>query len=77
MVRAEKTRLVRYLLYLYCVSDRLHVGSGTISIHEERLQISEPGRKQNESKFEVVFKSLARFNTQFRMQESFKLLFAS
>ena len=75
MVRAEKTRLVRYLLYLYCVSDRL--GSGTIFIHEERLQISEPGRKQNESKFEVVFKSLARFTTQFRVKESFKLLFAS
>ena len=25
------------------------MGSVTISIHEERLQISEPGRKQNES----------------------------
>ena len=38
MVRTEKTRLVRYLLYLYCVSDRFR-------IHEKRLQISEAGRK--------------------------------
>ena len=44
-VRTEKTRLVRYLLYLYRVSD----GSGTISIHTERLQISDAPRKQNES----------------------------
>ena len=35
--------------------------------------------KQVESKtneFEIVFKSLARFSTQFRVKESFKLLFA-
>ena len=32
-VWTEKTRLVRYLLHLYFVSDV----SGTISIHEERL----------------------------------------
>ena len=34
--------------------------------------------KQVESKtnqFEIVFKSLARFSTQFRVKESFKLLF--
>ena len=42
---AKKTRLVRYLLYLYCVSDEF----GNDSIHEERLQISEAGRKQKES----------------------------
>ena len=29
------------------------------------------------SHFEIVFKSLARFSTQFREKESFKLLFAS
>ena len=28
------------------------------------------------SQFEIVFKSLARFNTQFRVKESFKLLLA-
>ena len=44
-VQTEKTRLVRYLLYLYCVSD----GFGNDFICEERLQISEAGRKQNES----------------------------
>ena len=36
---------VRYLLYLYCVSN----GSETISIHAERLQISDVPQKQNES----------------------------
>ena len=45
MVQTEKMRLVRYLLYLYCVSD----GFGNDLIHEEWLQISEAGRKQNES----------------------------
>ena len=47
-------------------------GSGTISIHEN-------GLKQVESKsiqYEIVFKLLARFSTQFRVQESFKFLFA-
>ena len=39
------TRLVRYLFYLDCVRE----GFGNDSIHEERLQISEAGRKQNES----------------------------
>ena len=50
------TRLVRYLLYLYCVSIyyiycvcECVTILGTISIHEERLQISEAGGKQKES----------------------------
>ena len=51
-------------------------GSGTISIHKELLQISEAGRKQA-SQFEIVFKSLARFSTQFRVKESFKIYFLS
>ena len=42
------------------------------SIHKERLQISESKTNQ----FEIVFKSLARFSTQLRVKESFKLLFA-
>ena len=52
------------------------MGSETISIQEERLQISEPGRKQNESIWKR-FKSLARFTTQFRAKENSKQLFAS
>ena len=52
-------------------------GSATISIHEERLQISEAGRLENKTnQFEIVFKSLVIFSTQFRVYESFKLLFA-
>ena len=71
MVRTEKKRLVRYLSYLYCVSD----GFGNDFIDEERLKFL----KQVESKtgqFEIVFKSLARFSTQFRVKESFKPLLA-
>ena len=49
--------------------------TGTISIHAERLQISDAPRKQNESVWNR-FKSLARFNTQIRVKESFKLLLA-
>ena len=49
------------------------MSSATISIHEQRLQISEAGRKQK-SQFEIVFKSLARFSTQFRVTESCKPL---
>ena len=47
---------------------------GTISFHEGRLQISEAGRKQK-SQFEIAFKSVARFSTQFRAKESFKKSF--
>ena len=46
-LRTEKTRLARYLLYLYCVSEGF--GNNFHSCDEERLQISEAGRKQNES----------------------------
>ena len=45
-------------------------GSAAISIHEERQVES----KTNE--FEIVSKSLARVSAQFRVKESFKLLFA-
>ena len=45
-------------------------GSGTISIHEERFQISEAGRKQKESIWNH-FKSLARLSAH-RVKESFK-----
>ena len=34
---------------IYCISIACLTGSGTISIQEERLQISEASRKQNES----------------------------
>ena len=64
-VRTEKMRLVRYLLYLYCVSDEF--GNGFKFL------------KQVESKrglFEIGFKSLARFSAQVRVKESFKPLLA-
>ena len=43
--RLKGGRLIEVLLYLYCVSE----GFGNDFIHEERLQISEASRKQNES----------------------------
>ena len=46
--------------------------SGTISFREERIQISEAGRKQNE----IVFKSLVQFSTLFRVKESSRFLLA-
>ena len=42
-------------------------GSGRFSIHEERLQLSEAGRKQK-SQFENVFKSLTHLSTQVRIK---------
>ena len=48
-----------------------------ISIHKERFQITELWVESKMSQFEIVFKSLTRFSTQFRVKESFKLLFAS
>ena len=69
-IRIEKTRLARYLLYLYS----MYNGIG----NDLRLQSSEAGRKQNESiSSEIVFKSFTRFSRQLRVKESFKLLFAS
>ena len=44
-------------------------GSATISNHEERLQISEAGRKQLAIQFEIIFKSLAHFSKQFRVKK--------
>ena len=49
-------------------------GLGTISIHVKRLQIPDVPRKQNKS-IEII-KSLAHFNTQFRVKESSKILLA-
>ena len=43
-VRTEKTRLVRYLLYLYCVSN----GFGNDFYSREQLQIFEERQQQNE-----------------------------
>ena len=71
MVRTEKMRLLRYLLYLYCVSEGFEQ-QGFPSNGFKFL-------KQVESKtnqFEILFKSLAHFSIQFRVNESFKLLFA-
>ena len=61
-----------FLLYLYCVSD----GFGNDILHEgdfKFLKLIESKTNQ----FEIVFKLLARFSTQFRIKESFKLLFAT
>ena len=44
MDRADEVSKI-FIIYLLC----LPAGSGTISIHEERRQISEPGQEQNES----------------------------
>ena len=51
-------------------------GSGTTSVHEERLQTSEVGPEGKTSQFEIVFQALARFSTQFRVKKSFKLSLA-
>ena len=62
-VQTEKTRLVRYLLYLYCV-----MGSGMILFARKGFKFL----KQVESKtshYEIIFKSLARFSMQFRVKE--------
>ena len=67
---AQKRLCLSSLISLLCLT-----GSGAVSIHEERLQISEAGRKQNKSIWNH-FKSLARFSIQFREKKSFKLLLA-
>lgn len=48
----------------------------TISVHTEWLQILD--LKRQKSQFEIVFKLLVRFNTQFRVhvKERFKLILA-
>ena len=46
MYREDK---VSKIFIIYCISIVCLTGLGMISIHEERLQISEPGQKQNES----------------------------
>ena len=70
-VRTENTRLVRYLLYLYCVF-------GNDFINEKRNGFK--FLKQFESKtsrFKIVFKSLARFGTQFRVKGSSNRVYGS
>ena len=71
MVQIERMRLVRYLLYLYCVSEGF---TGTISIYGNGFKFLKQVKSKT-NQFEIVFKSLARFSTQFRVKESFKLLF--
>ena len=71
MVQTERMRLVRYLLYLYCVSEGF---TGTISIHGNGFKFLKQVKSKT-NQFEIVFKSLARFSTQFRVKKSFKLLF--
>ena len=71
-VRTEKTRLVRYLFYLSCVPEGF--GSdfyswGTASNFWSRS-------KAKQINLIIVSKSSARFSTQFRIKESFKLSFA-
>ena len=66
----EVSKMLFYNISIMCLK-----GSGTISIHENGFKFL----NQVESKtiqFEIVFKLLARFSTQFRVKESFKLLFA-
>ena len=50
-------------------------GFGNEFYYAERLQISDARRKQNSNQFENVAKSLARFNTQFKVRESLQLKF--
>ena len=72
-VRTKKTRLVRYLLYLYCVSD----GFGN-DFHSWGMAPNFWTRsKAKRVNLNSFFKSIACFITQFRVKVSFKLLFAS
>ena len=48
-VESKRSQFEISYLSLYYISVVSLTGSGTIFIHEERLQISEPGRKENES----------------------------
>ena len=60
-----------FIISLLCVWSPGSEWFAKISIHEERLQISEAGRKQNES-ISFLGRLIARFSTQFRVKESFK-----
>ena len=48
-IESKRSQFEISYLSLYYISVVSLTGSGTIFIHEERLQISEPGRKENES----------------------------
>ena len=48
-VESKRSQFEISYLSLYYIPVVSLTGSGTIFIHEERLQISEPGRKENES----------------------------
>ena len=71
IVPTEKTILVRYLLYLLCV---WRVRERFLSLRNGFKFLKQVESKR--SQFEIVFMSLARFTTQFKVKESFKLLFA-
>ena len=60
-------RLVRYLLYLYCVSEQF------LSMKNGFKFLKQVESKR--SQFEIVFKSLAPFSTQFGVNESFNGLY--
>lgn len=68
----KKTSLVRYLLHLYCVSDGF-LGTISITRNSFKFQLQIDVCQSKKSQLEIVVKSLAHFNTQFIIQESFKL----
>ena len=59
-----------YFLYVVCLKY-----SGTILFMRNGLKFLNQVETKT-TRFEIVFKSLARFSTQFRIKESFKLLLA-
>ena len=71
-VRTEKTRLVKHLLYLYCVSDEFGNNFypwGTASNFWSRWQAKGVNLKS------LLSLVLARFSTQFRVKEGLNLYF--
>ena len=71
----EKTRLVRYLLYIYCVTDGIGNDFYPWGMASNFWSRSEAKGVTLKSFF-FFFKSLARFSTQFRVKERFKPLLA-
>ena len=59
----------KIFIFLYCVSD----GFRNDSINEKGLKFLRQVESKT-SQFDIVFKLLASFSTQFRVKESFKLL---
>ena len=61
-VRAEKTRLVRYLLYLYCVREGFGNDFQSLSLGQMDRQVVASGRQLNLRRdLHRVAKRLARF----------------